>query len=421
MVMRTSHRWGGVGVQTLLQGTRAQRATVLLMGRSTAEAAKGMGLPRLYASGYPTASTRRGEDPVWLRPDKPTTESKKKQHDAGDGGNGCVAFFRDNRVTEGPPEGGDGGPGGDVIVMATSEERNLGNVGGSVRAESGRPGGSNMHGKTGELFTIKVPLPLQRDTGEEVVVLADLEKDGDSITVAKGGKGGKGNRHFKSSTHRSPKFAQDGEAGEEKMVELELKLLAQIGLVGFPNAGKSTMLNAISRARSKIASYAFTTLFPMLGVVEFDDYTRMTVADLPGIIDGAHENRGLGLAFLRHIERTKVLCYVLDFSGKGTDQAVEQYEALRFELECYQPGMTSRPSVVAANKMDLPNSQANFDYFQAYLKDKGIQTPSFAVSAETGQGLEELLLTLRRQVLSSPLQKPQQQPTSTTTPSISAQ
>lgn len=179
------------------------------------------------------------------------------------------------------------------------------------------------------------------------------------------------------------------------------------------------MLNAISRARPRIANYEFTTLFPMLGVVEFDDYSRITVADLPGIIDGAHENRGLGLAFLRHIERTKVLCYVLDFSGRGTDQAVEQFEALRFELECYKSGMTAQPSVIAANKMDQPFAQGNFDYFkvpsswlqidarlaliwpQDYLQTKRLDIPLFPVSAQTGEGLETMLLALRRQALLS--------------------
>lgn len=307
----------------------------------------------------------------------------------GDGGNGVVAFRREKYVPMGGPSGGDGGRGGNVIFVADEGLRTLMDFryNKHFKAQRGVHGqGKNMHGAWGEDLVVKVPVGtiIKDDTTEEV--LADFTIPGQEITIAKGGRGGKGNARFSSSINRAPSFAENGEPGEERWVKLELKLLADVGLVGFPNAGKSTLISRISAARPKIADYPFTTLIPNLGVVETRNKNSFVVADIPGLIAGAHEGAGLGHNFLRHIERTKVLLFILDTAQTEGRDVIEDYNTLRQEVELYNPHLVNRPFLIVANKMDVPGAEEN-----AQRLEKQLGVKVYRISAVTGQGVDEVV------------------------------
>jgi GTP-binding protein len=306
---------------------------------------------------------------------------------AGDGGAGAAHFRREKYVPLGGPDGGDGGRGGSVILRA---ERGLNTLfefkyRRRFKAESGQPGGATrMNGRYGKDLVIEVPVgTVVREVDGDV--LGDLREQGQELVVAKGGQGGLGNVHFKSSTNQAPGFAEKGEPGQEFWLDLELKLIADAGLIGVPNAGKSTLLSVMSAARPKIADYPFTTLVPNLGVVEAGDYT-FVAADIPGLIEGAHAGVGLGHEFLRHIERTLVLLHVVD--GSAPD-AVDVFRQVLEELVLYDPGLGEKPQIVVVNKMDLPEAEAQWPELQQTFTEMGYET--YAISAATNQGLAPLI------------------------------
>jgi len=307
----------------------------------------------------------------------------------GDGGNGAVAFRREKYVPYGGPSGGDGGRGGDVILYVDlalntlfrfTRERHYR----AGRGEHGR--GKNQTGASGA--TLRIPVPpgtVVRDL-ESGMVIADLTEPGQEVVVARGGRGGRGNAHFATPTNQAPRIAENGEPGEERMLELELKLLADVGLVGKPNAGKSTLLAAVTAARPKIAPYPFTTLEPCLGVVVLDAHTDFVMADLPGLIEGASEGRGLGHEFLRHVERTRLLIHLLD--GSAADPLAD-LAAINAELAAFGHGLGEKPQLVAFNKMDLPEAQAQWPAVRQALRAQGYEV--FAISGVTREGVRELL------------------------------
>lgn len=310
---------------------------------------------------------------------------------SGDGGRGCVSFRREKYVPRGGPNGGDGGNGGDVVMIA---KRNMSSLldhryQQHYRAKRGEHGrGKDQHGKNAEDLFIPVPLGTiikDRETGE---ILGDLTKDGETLIVANGGKGGKGNARFVTSTNQAPKNAEPGGEGEEKTLLLELKLLADVGIIGFPNAGKSTLISRISAARPKIADYPFTTLVPNLGVVSYGDGATFVVADIPGLIEGAHEGAGLGIQFLRHIERTKALVHMIDLSPITNRDPVEDYETMNNELKSYSEELYNKPQIVAANKIDITEASKRLSGLKEYCEEKGIAL--YPISSATGEGLEEL-------------------------------
>ena len=311
---------------------------------------------------------------------------------AGAGGNGCCSFRREKYVPRGGPNGGDGGHGGSVYFVATAERTSLLDVKRHAhwKADRGRHGqGKDCHGRNGADALIPVPLgTLVRDLDTNRI-LADLVQEGQRYLAARGGQGGRGNARFVSSVHRAPRFAELGEPGQEADYVLELKLIAEIGLVGLPNAGKSTLLAAISAARPKIAEYAFTTLSPNLGIVALSDYRSLTVADIPGIIEGAAEGKGLGHDFLRHIERTKVLVFVIDL---GDADPVLSRDALESELASHSAVFAERPRVFALNKADVPENRARFETLEPSFDQP------FLISAATGEGVQDLLEHLWRVV-----------------------
>ena len=274
----------------------------------------------------------------------------------GKGGEGCVSFRRERFLPRGGPSGGDGGNGGNVVIATDTNRQNLAHLKfmNHFEAENGSPGSGNCkHGRNGNDIVVTVPCgTVITDVENDRKPIADLSDLNSKIILAHGGKGGKGNARYVSSTNQSPRQCQPGLNGEEFYVELELKIIADIGLVGYPNAGKSTFLNVASNANSKIASYPFTTTVPHIGVVEFHDFFRMTIADIPGIIDGAHKNVGLGHEFLKHIERAKVLAFVLDMGHHNERTPWKDFVSLKEELNYYEPGLASRPSIILANKMD---------------------------------------------------------------------
>jgi len=311
---------------------------------------------------------------------------------AGKGGDGAVAFRREIYVPAGGPAGGDGGKGGDIIFKVDEGMRTLMDFRYQKHytASNGEDGkNKNMYGKDGEDLILKVPpgtIVREEKTGE---VIADLTINNDEVIVARGGKGGKGNSHFKTAVRQAPRFAIGGERGQELTVILELKLIADVGLVGFPNVGKSTFLSVVTSAKPKIANYHFTTLTPNLGVVRTKYGDSFVLADIPGLIEGAHEGTGLGHEFLRHVERTKLLIHVLDVAGLEDRDPLEDFEKINQELYLYNEKLAERPQVVAANKIDIPGADINFEKLKSTLNERGIE--AFPISAATSQGVDDLL------------------------------
>lgn len=311
---------------------------------------------------------------------------------AGDGGNGCVSFRRERYIPKGGPNGGDGGKGGDVILEANAQLSTLLDLSypQQFRARKGSHGkGKDQTGRNGEDLVISVPTgTLVRDdeTGE---VLQDLIMEGQRYVAAQGGRGGKGNARFATSTHRAPRIAEKGEEGQDRWLRLELKLLADVGLIGYPNVGKSMLLSKISSARPKIASYPFTTLSPNLGVVTNAGHEPFVVADIPGLIEGASKGSGLGLRFLRHIERTHLLVHLLDMTEGRLQDPLEDFHALNRELEAYQSTLSGKKQIVAVNKIDVPGVRTKASRFIEPFRKLGYRL--YLISAKTGEGLDELV------------------------------
>lgn len=312
---------------------------------------------------------------------------------SGDGGNGFVFFRREKFVSRGGPEGGDGGKGGSVILVADKQLTTLLDFKYKRKfvAESGVDGArSKCSGKKGDDLIIKVPAGTVVRDFETKKIMIDLAHDGDRFVIAKGGRGGRGNQHFATPTRQAPEFAEPGMPGEEREILLELKLLADVGLLGFPNVGKSTLISTVSKAKPKIANYHFTTLKPNLGVVKVEGAPAFVMADIPGIIEGASEGIGLGLEFLRHIERTRLLIHVVDISGVEGRNAIEDFKKINKELHNYNIKLTDRPQIVAANKSDMLFDEEVFENFKSELKKMGYEKV-FKISAATKQGVEELM------------------------------
>jgi GTP-binding protein len=316
----------------------------------------------------------------------------------GHGGNGVTAFRREKFVPRGGPSGGDGGRGGDVWLEADESLNTLLHLRYNPEhvAERGRHGeGSNRYGYGGEDKVVRVPVGTQVFdvlTGE---LVHDFTQDGERWLAAQGGRGGFGNSHFATSTNRAPRYHQEGSAGEEREFQLELKLLADVGLVGFPNAGKSTLISTISAAKPKIADYPFTTLEPHLGVVDMGDYRTFVVADIPGLIEGAHKGAGLGDRFLRHVERTKLLLHLVDVSSaSGRDDAVGDYETINRELAAYDESLAARPQIVVATKIDALDEPLRLEQLRARAAQDA--KPFYAISAATQEGVRELVQAMAR-------------------------
>lgn len=309
---------------------------------------------------------------------------------AGDGGNGCSAFRREKFVPFGGPSGGNGGKGGEIILVADAGLRTLVDFRyqthyKSDRGEHGE--GSGMHGKNAKDLILRVPVGTIVKDSETGKVLADLIAPGQEYIAVRGGNGGRGNKHFKSAKNTAPTIAENGDMGQEKWLVLELKLLADVGLVGFPNVGKSTIISQVSAAKPKIADYHFTTLSPNLGLVKMDQGESFVMADIPGLIEGAAEGAGLGHRFLRHTERTKVLIHVVDISGSEARNPIEDFYMINKELEKYSESLIKRPMIIAANKMDITGAEEKLEEFKKAVTGYEI----FPVSAATGKGLKELI------------------------------
>jgi GTPase len=334
---------------------------------------------------------------------------------AGKGGRGCVSFRREKFVPKGGPDGGDGGRGGNVILRADRHVDNLANLFYEplIKAKNGGHGmGKKMSGRAGGDKIVKVPVGtvvwlaeeekhlapnVQRPTSsseQSAILVIDLARDGQEFVLCRGGAGGKGNVHFKSSRNRAPRKYTDGEEGEQGQFLLELRTIADAGLVGYPNAGKSTLLRKISAARPKIAAYPFTTLHPIVGVIEFPGYRRATVADIPGLIEGAHRGLGLGHEFLRHITRCRVLVFVVDVAGSEGRNPSEDLQNLRREIDLYDPTLPSRAWLVVANKMDLPGAKENLKALQKRFPKLQI----IPTSAAKGEGIDALKQALATQI-----------------------
>jgi GTPase len=312
---------------------------------------------------------------------------------AGDGGNGAVSFRREKYVDRGGPNGGDGGNGGSVVFEANPQLTTLLDYRYQQhhRAKGGEHGmGSDCNGRGAEDMILKVPVgTLIRDADTDEL-LVDLGEPGQRFVAAKGGRGGLGNMNFATSTRQTPRFAQEGTKGEERTLRLELKLLADVGLLGFPNAGKSTFISRVSRARPKVADYPFTTLVPNLGMVQYKDSLSFVMADIPGIIEGASEGVGLGHQFLRHVERCKVLIHLIDMGAEGEGrEPLHDFDILNRELERYSAELAKKPQVVAPNKLDLPHARERLEAFTAALRERGLAV--FPVSCATGEGMQALM------------------------------
>lgn len=321
---------------------------------------------------------------------------------AGDGGNGCMAFRREKFVPRGGPSGGDGGKGGSVYLVATLHQNTLVNYRfhPEFNGQRGVHGmGSNCTGADGEDLTLEVPpgtVVYEASPEGDLILLADLAKAGDRVLVARGGRGGRGNAGFATPTNRAPRKHEPGEEGEARILRLRLKLLADVGLVGYPNAGKSTLISRISAAKPKIADYPFTTLTPNLGVVSMSDDRSFVVADVPGLIEGAHEGHGLGMKFLAHLERTKILVHVIDVSSFSGRDPVDDFEIIRKELQEFigtgedvAEALASKPQIAAANKIDAMDDPARLEKLKKHLKKKKVAM--YPISAVTGEGLPALM------------------------------
>jgi GTPase len=321
---------------------------------------------------------------------------------AGDGGKGCLSFRREKYVPRGGPDGGDGGHGGSVYIVATPRKNTLVDFRfhPEFEARRGQHGqGSNRTGQDGDDLEIEVPigtLVYEKSPDGGTQLVADLAEDGQRVLIASGGRGGLGNAQFATSTNRAPRKTQPGEPGEEKWLRLELKLLADAGLVGFPNAGKSTLISRISAARPKIANYPFTTLTPNLGVVSMSDDRGFVVADVPGLIEGAHAGQGLGHQFLRHIERTKVLIHLVDVSGASGRDAVQDFETINEELRLFDPRLADKPQLVAANKIDALDEPERLAALERHVRKSN--RPLFRISAVTGEWIPALLEAAWREI-----------------------
>jgi GTP-binding protein len=311
----------------------------------------------------------------------------------GDGGNGCSAFRREKFVPRGGPSGGDGGRGGDVILEASRHYNTLFHLRMNPEhtADRGRHGeGSNRTGRNGASVTVKVPVGTvvyDWETGQQFY---DFTRDGETFVIARGGRGGRGNQHFATPTHQAPTEKEDGQPGQVLTLRLEMKLLADVGLVGFPNAGKSTLISRLSAAKPEIAAYPFTTKEPVLGVAIMDDYGTETfvIADIPGLIEGASEGLGLGTTFLRHVERTRILLHLIDISDFNEKLPVEAYHIIQNELASFSPALIEKPQILVATKLDSAQDPERLAELEAFAKENDI--PFFAISAATGQGLKEL-------------------------------
>ena len=320
---------------------------------------------------------------------------------AGDGGNGCVAFRREKYVPRGGPSGGDGGHGGSIYIEANPNDNTLlrYRYNREFKADRGRHGeGSNCSGVSGEDMILKVPVGTLVFDGQSTELLADLKKAGQRVLVAQGGKGGRGNQHFAKPWHQAPREKEDGQPGEDRHLRLELKLLADVGLVGFPNAGKSTLISVISAARPKIANYPFTTLEPNLGVVNADGGTgghgtelgrTFVVADLPGLIEGASEGAGLGIRFLRHVERTRLLVHLIDTGDTSDGDPVKAFEIIEGELAAFSETLIHKPVIVVATKLDATTDRTKLQELQKFCQKRALEF--HAISAPTGEGVKDLV------------------------------
>jgi GTP-binding protein len=323
---------------------------------------------------------------------------------SGNGGRGCVSFRREKYIPRGGPDGGDGGKGGDVVLRVSSGKRTLYDFRHKkqFRAENGQQGqGRQKTGRDGEDLVIGLPsgtLIWDAETGQ---IIADLVEAGQTFVAAKGGRGGQGNTRFKSATHRAPRFSQPGEPGQSRTLKLELKLIADVGIIGLPNAGKSTLISAISSANPKIGAYPFTTLTPNLGVVQAGSDQPFIVADIPGLIAGAHEGTGLGIRFLRHIERTGFLVHLIDASRIDRHSPLEDYRIVNAELAHYGRGLKEKPQIVVLNKMDLPGTAESAQAFESAVEDKSV----LLISAVTGAGVDRLISRILRLILKRVPQK----------------
>lgn len=320
------------------------------------------------------------------------SDSAKIYIKAGDGGDGAVTFHREKYVAAGGPDGGDGGKGGNVVFVADKNINTLINFRHKRKyiAENGGSGrDAKRNGKNGEHLYVHVPVgTIVRDAATGLVI-CDLKHDGEEFVVAKGGIGGWGNTHFATAVRQVPKFSKPGGPGDEREVLLELKLIADVGLLGFPNVGKSTFLSIVSDAKPKIANYHFTTLQPNLGVVSMGDENSFVIADIPGIIEGAHEGVGLGHEFLRHVERTKLLLHIVDVSGVEGRNPIEDFDTINRELKLYSEKLADKRQIVLANKSDIPGFEDNYAVFKAELEERGYKV--FPISAATKQGISEVL------------------------------
>lgn len=311
---------------------------------------------------------------------------------SGKGGDGMSSFRREKFVPKGGPDGGDGGHGGNVVLVADRNVNTLVDFR-FRRLFKAKPGGkgqgANCYGRNAEDLLITVPLGTIVKDEETDQIIADLSHDGQQAVVAKGGRGGRGNWHFRSSSNRTPTFAERGEPGEERWLRLELKVLADIGLLGYPSVGKSSILRKVSAAQPEVAAYHFTTLNPILGVVDLSDHRSFVMADIPGLIEGASEGVGLGHDFLRHIERTKILVHVLDVSGMEGRDPIEDYEKINEELRKYSEKLSRKKQIIAANKIDMLGDSDNLERLQAYMEERGQEV--YPICAMTGEGMEFLL------------------------------
>lgn len=323
-------------------------------------------------------------------------DTAKFRVQAGKGGDGCLSFRREKFIPKGGPDGGDGGRGGHVIFQAVSSLNTLLHFRHQsiLRAQKGQAGmGKRMHGADGDDLLVLVPVgTIVRDaeTGE---LIADMSTEDQEIAIAGGGRGGLGNDHFKSSTNRAPRRTTKGIPGEERDVELELKLLADVGLVGMPNAGKSTLISRVSSSRPKVADYPFTTLEPHLGVIDLGDYRSCVMADIPGLIPGAHEGKGLGMRFLRHVDRCSLLLHLVD-AGRPPDQALDDLEAISKEMELFSPSLAGKPRLVVLSKLDLTEAREHMAEIRSGAESRGFEVA--AISAVSGEGIRELLGRIAR-------------------------